>query len=84
MWKFIAFNSNSIEEKWDGDTQYWKYTHYFHDFGVEIINNSKKKPFHYIPSKFETEVYFDKVTQLQEHKPINNILTFMLPLSPKL
>jgi len=81
--KFIAFNSNSIEEKWDGNTQYWKYTHYFHDYGVEIRNNSKKAPFHYIRSKFETKVYFGRMTQLQEPKPINIVLTFMLPLSPE-
>jgi hypothetical protein len=77
MWKFIAFNSNSIEEKWDGDTQYWKYTHCFHDYGVEIKNNSKKTLFHYIPSKFETKVDFGRMTQLQEPKAINIILTFM-------
>jgi hypothetical protein len=71
MWKFIAFNSNSIEEKWHGDTEYWKYTHCFHDYGVEIRNNFKKTPFHYIPSKFETKIYFDRMTQLQEPKPIS-------------
>jgi len=49
---------------------------------LKLRNNSKKTPFHYIPSKFETKVYFGKMTQLQEPKAINVTLAFMLPLSP--